>query len=170
MTEERLAIRAPHAGDGEGLARCWIDAGVTTARRNPDLFQVPDEEGLPEWFERLLSRESSDDICSLVAEREGQVVGSVYAALRRPIEEAERQIEREVGQPHVVVHALVVRESARRQGVGSRLLMAVEEWARERGARFVLLDTGEDNAMAIAFYERRMGYWRRARRYRKDLA
>jgi hypothetical protein len=88
MTDGQLAIRAPRAGDGEGLARCWIDAGVTTARR---------------------------------------------------------------------------------QGVVTRLLTAVEAWALARGARFVLLDTGEDNAIAIDFHERRMGYWRRARRYRKEL-
>jgi ribosomal-protein-alanine N-acetyltransferase len=50
-----------------------------------------------------------------------------------------------------------VAEDWRRGGVGTVLMNAAEAWAREQGARFVYLETAEDNAAAQNFYRRR-GY------------
>ncbi len=41
MSEMNVFLRAPRAGDGDGLARCWLDAGAYYAAANPELFQVP---------------------------------------------------------------------------------------------------------------------------------
>lgn len=52
---------------------------------------------------------------------------------------------------------------SRRQGVATRLLEAVEEAARARGADRMLLEVADDNVAAIALY-RRAGYRESGRR------
>jgi ribosomal protein S18 acetylase RimI-like enzyme len=56
--------------------------------------------------------------------------------------------------PDAWLEDLFVGESARRAGVGDALVALAIERARERGARRIELDTGEDNAPALALYER----------------
>ncbi len=48
---------------------------------------------------------------------------------------------------------LFVAEEARGAGLGRAMVDAVIERARERGCRRIELDTGEDNAAALALYE-----------------
>ncbi len=52
----------------------------------------------------------------------------------------------------VVLWHLYVAPAFRRQGVGSRLLSAVDAFARSTGARYVWLETQNVNAPAIRFY------------------
>jgi ribosomal-protein-alanine N-acetyltransferase len=52
------------------------------------------------------------------------------------------------------VQTLAVIPDRQRQGVGTALLDALVAEARRRGARDLLLDVREDNAPALAFYER----------------
>jgi GNAT superfamily N-acetyltransferase len=61
------------------------------------------------------------------------------------------------GHPRAYVDILVVAPEAEGQGVGRALLRHVEEWARERGFREVVLDVFAGNSSAIAFYDR-VGY------------
>jgi ribosomal protein S18 acetylase RimI-like enzyme len=56
--------------------------------------------------------------------------------------------------PDAWLEDLFVREQARRTGVGDALVSLALERARERGAKRVELDTNEDNAAALALYER----------------
>ena len=53
---------------------------------------------------------------------------------------------------HIVT--IDVSSSARRSGVGSRLLVAAEDRLRATGSRAVSLETAVDNAAALAFYKR----------------
>ena len=64
---------------------------------------------------------------------------------------------------------LAVQERFRGQGVGGRLLDAVEAWAREQGAELISTDTNlRSNVGAVEFYERH-GYERQAVILRKPL-
>jgi ribosomal protein S18 acetylase RimI-like enzyme len=56
--------------------------------------------------------------------------------------------------PDAWLEDLFVREQARRTGVGDALVSLALERARERGAKRIELDTNEDNAPALALYER----------------
>lgn len=56
--------------------------------------------------------------------------------------------------PDAWLEDLFVRESARRAGLGDALVALALERARERGARRIELDCNEDNAAALALYER----------------
>ena len=48
-------------------------------------------------------------------------------------------------------------------------LTAAEEWGRVRGAEVVRLDTYADSPVSVPFYERHMGYRRRAIVFQKPL-
>jgi GNAT superfamily N-acetyltransferase len=52
------------------------------------------------------------------------------------------------------VEDLAVAPRQRSQGIGSRLLAAACDWARERGATHLELDTGRARVDAQRFYER----------------
>ncbi len=56
--------------------------------------------------------------------------------------------------PDCWLEDLFVRQHARGRGVGAALVEMTIARAQERGARRVELDTNEDNAAAIALYER----------------
>jgi GNAT superfamily N-acetyltransferase len=164
-----VLIRAPRAGDGDGLARCWLDAAAYYATLNPDLFQIPQADGLAQRLEEWLLNITSEDAHALVAEKNGQVVGFITAAVESPVENAAEQLLRDLGRVRVVMHALVVQEEHRRQGIGARLMESAEEWARSRGAVIALVDTYVGSPLSVPFYETRMGYSRRTLRFRKEL-
>jgi GNAT superfamily N-acetyltransferase len=56
--------------------------------------------------------------------------------------------------PDAWIEDLFVRADARRAGLGDALVRLAFERARERGARRIELDCFEDNAPALALYER----------------
>jgi GNAT superfamily N-acetyltransferase len=81
----------------------------------------------------------------LVAERAGAVVGMVTVQL--VVSTAE-------GSASGWLEDLVVDEGARHGGVGRRLLLAAERWARARGATRLQLLADAENAPALGFYAR----------------
>jgi GNAT superfamily N-acetyltransferase len=163
-----VLLRPARAGDGGGLARCWVEFGEEYARLDPDLFQVPEENGLVAWVEETWLRPRPSDELMLVAERGGEVVGCVVAAVRRPRAHAAMQVVREPGVVHLWIDLLMVRPALRRRSIGARLMAAAEEWGRSRGAVAALLDTYVHSPTSVPFYER-LGYVRRAVRFRKAL-
>jgi GNAT superfamily N-acetyltransferase len=58
------------------------------------------------------------------------------------------------------VEDLAVHPERRSEGIGTRLLDAARDWARERGATHLELDTAESRADAQRFYERQDPSWR----------
>jgi len=110
-------------------------------------FMVPPgslEEGYA-WF--LGTQLDEEDVVVLVAERAGQVVGYVYAAL-------EPMSWQELREAAGVIHDVVVDESARELGIGARLVEAAADWLEARGAPRVLLATAEKNAVAQRLFAR----------------
>ena len=121
------------------------------------------------WFEELLQRPPSEDAVWLVAEVDGRVVGDVAARLERPVEDAARQLLRDLGRVRLYVDALGVEEAHRRRGVGARLMHAVEDWGRGKGAVRSLLTTYHASPLSVPFYEQGMGYKRRSIVFEKRL-
>jgi GNAT superfamily N-acetyltransferase len=58
------------------------------------------------------------------------------------------------------VEDLAVSPEHRSQGIGKALLDAAKEWARERGATHLELDSGEARKDAHRFYEREQPAWK----------
>ena len=164
-----IVIRAPRAGDGEGLAEVWLDAAAYYASLNPELFQVPSREGLAEWCEGWAEKPAAEESLLLVAEEDGMVAGFIAADIVPPMEEAARQFVKDVGLTRLTINALVVRQSSWRKGIGGQLMSRAEQWGRGRGASVVVLDTYVESPVSVRFYETRLGYERRALVFREQL-
>jgi hypothetical protein len=54
-------------------------------------------------------------------------------------------------------------------GIGTALMLAIEEAARSQGAEVALLDTNVRSDLSVPFYEHQMAYSRRAVIFRKTL-
>lgn len=72
--------------------------------------------------------------------------------------------------PFMVIENVVVSSRARRQGVGKKLMHAIEEAARERDCFYIILVSGEKRKEAHIFYES-LGYRdEKVEGYRKYLS
>jgi ribosomal protein S18 acetylase RimI-like enzyme len=91
---------------------------------------------------------------ALLAEEDGEPVGTVYANL---------------ASPHFgFVFGLYTRPSARRKGVARELMREIATILREEGRQHVLLSVDTPNEDARAFYER-LGFADAARMLRADV-
>ncbi len=165
---EQISIRAPRAGDGDSLARIWLDAAKYYAGLNPELFQVPRADGLDDWCEQWV-KSIRENTLFLVAEENQRVVGFISARFVPPMEEAARQFVRDVGYPRLMIDAVVVEQTFWHHGIGTQLMNKAEEWGKSRGAKIVLLDTYISSPVSVRFYESSLGYQRRALLFRKKL-
>ena len=95
----------------------------------------------------LRSQLRDDDVVVFVAEREGEVIGYVYAGL-------EPQSWKELRDACGFIHDVAVLESGRRSGVATALIDAAIEWLRSRGAPRVVLWSAERNQAAHRLFER----------------
>ena len=161
-----VTIRAPRPGDGAGMARVWLSAAAYYAGLDPAHFQVPPAEG--ESFEASFGTGGEDELM-LVADLDGQLAGWLTARIEHPAPGAARQMTREHGWTRLHIDALLVDQAAWHQGLGTALLTAAEDWGRGRGAQVVRLDTYADSPVSVPFYERHMGYRRRAVVFQKPL-
>jgi ribosomal protein S18 acetylase RimI-like enzyme len=59
---------------------------------------------------------------------------------------------------YCVIAEIAVSREHRSQGIGGRLLQAAEDWGRQLGAEFALLEYHSANTRASLFYQERMGY------------
>lgn len=105
-----------------------------------------------------------------MAELDAEAVGDAYARLHEPAADAAVQFQRDVGRRRAHLEYLAVQARHREQGIGGRLLAAVEDWARRSGAALIVADTNlRSNLGAVEFYERH-GYARQAVILRKTLS
>jgi len=72
-------------------------------------------------------------------------------------------------EPGCKVAALVVGQRFRRRGIGELLMQALEDEARRRGGKVMVLSTAHRRADAHGFYEA-LGYEHTGRRYGKKLS
>jgi len=163
-----VTIRTPRPGDGAAMARVWLSAAAYYAGLDAQHFQIPPSEGVAESFEAGLGTGGEDELM-LVAELDGQVAGWLTARVEHPAPGAARQLVREPGWTRLHIDALLVDKAVWHQGTGTALLTAAEEWGRDRGAEVVRLDTYAGSPVSVPFYERHMGYRRRAIVFQKTL-
>jgi len=57
------------------------------------------------------------------------------------------------GQPQAYIGELATSEAAEGRGVGTALVEACEQWARDQGYSMLVLSTGAGNTRAIRFYK-----------------
>ena len=138
MTQDVIQIRRSRPQDAASLTQLMADPEVFS-----DLLQLPyPSEAV--WTQRL-TQAPIDQSVQLIAERQGQIVGS--AGLLGHGSQVRRS--------HAVGLGLWVAAPAQGQGVGSALLQALTDYA-DRWAHVLRIELTvfADNTRAIALYER----------------
>jgi GNAT superfamily N-acetyltransferase len=130
----------------------------------PEIAALLDELGYPssarQAGERLERITVDPSTWVIVAEVESELAG--LGALH-----VQNLVERD--EPGCQVAGLIVRRRFRRRGIGELLMQALEDQARRRGGKVMVLNTAQRRADAHAFYEA-LGYAHTGRRYKKQLA
>lgn len=145
--QEALKIRRAKASDAEALAVLSGQLGYPTATA--------------EMKKRLKSLKPASQHGVFVAETaEGEVIGWLHLSVE-PLLEVELRGE---------VNGLVVKEGARSQGAGARLLRAAEAWAAKQGCKSMSVRSNVIRERAHLFYERN-GYeqYKTQKAFRKSL-
>ncbi|HEX6748857.1 MAG TPA: GNAT family N-acetyltransferase [Longimicrobium sp.] len=126
--------------------RAYRDLRLRALGDSPDAFASvletqrvrPDSD----WQDRLAAGAASPAQLPLVAEEGDALVGLVWGVIDPP----------NTGTAHVI--QMWVAPEARGRGVGAMLLDAVVAWARDAGARGVMLDVTCGDSPARRLYER----------------
>lgn len=139
-----IGIRNATVDDSEPIARLVSDLGYRTSVR--------------QMQQRLEAIVCDDDYATLVACDDGDIVGFIGTRIG-PLYEGDEQY----GQ----IMALAVAADHQRRGIGRMLIQAAESGLVERGARVLVVTSGNHRAEAHAFYEN-CGYTFTGRRYRKS--
>jgi GNAT superfamily N-acetyltransferase len=140
-----VALREPSPEDAAAIASLLDELGYRSTAEQA--------------AERLARIAADPSTVAVVAEVEGEVAGLGALHVQNLVERDERGCE---------VAALVVGEKFRRRGIGELLMHALEDEARARGGKHLVLNTAHRRADAHAFYEA-LGYEHTGRRYAKEL-
>ena len=151
-SREGIQIRPATIGDSEALAAVYVSSARHHASLDSEYYRVPDQKAVIRYLREALSTDSPERTVRLVAEVEGVVLGSAEVTLQSP--NAGSMIRSALA----ASVGVAVLEDQRGGGIGSRLMEAAEDWARERGATLMLLDASAANVDALRFYEERHGY------------
>ena len=161
-------VSVPHGRDADLAAGGWSRRGdhVTMARAiaaadaepraSESLTIVPHPSPTPDWYRVYLEGLSGDrkavaprivervppPLCFFSGVRDGRVIAAGLSVLDGPV---------------ASVQCMATLPEARRTGAASALLAAIEDYAREGGARRLYLQADGGNAGAIALY-RRVGF------------
>ncbi len=131
-----LAIRSATAADGDGCAEIFYDAFAAIATRH----SFPTEPGSPTFTRyRVSEMLATDGFVGLVAERDGEVLGSAFIDERVAI---------------AGIGPVTVAPSAQDQGVGRALMTAVLAREREREAPGVRLVQTAYHYRSLALYSK----------------
>ena len=136
-----LVIRRAETRDLPVLGRLGASLMRTHYAFDQHRFMAPpdDPESGYAWF--LGSQLKDNDVAVFVAERDGAILGYVYAGL-------EPQSWKELREAAGFIHDIVVGDAERRAGVATALMEAAVTWLRERGAPRVILWTAQPNEPA----------------------
>ena len=142
-----VTIRPAAAADRSfvvGLAARLVDGfDAPSHRTKPELIEG-DRRALEAWFDDP----SNPEDAMLIGELDGTPAGCAFLVT---------SIDYFTQRPHAHLSVLAVDKPAEGKGVGSALLAASEQWARDHGSDRLTLSALVTNARARGLYERR-GY------------
>lgn len=141
-----VVIRPMGDVDSAGVAELVRDGDMLHARLWPSYFRAPGASA------RSFAERGSESEVVLVAERGGDLCGMIHAQIFDAPD-----LPTLVPRRRLHVENLVVRRSARRKGLGARLVREVVGWGRERGVQEIVLVVWQGNRAAERFY-RALGF------------
>lgn len=134
----RWTLRRARPTDARALARLFAD--VRAEGRWLIVGGGVSQPSEAFWIAELIR---GAEHLALIAESDGDVVGNVLV-----------NVDRTATTGHIGMLSILLAQGWRDIGIGSELVRAAQDWARERGLRKVSLGVFPDNARAIAVYER----------------
>jgi GNAT superfamily N-acetyltransferase len=147
MSEPAIALRRATERDAQALGRLGAELMRAHHDFDRERFLAPGKNPEAGYGRFLVSQLPNDDTVVFVAERDGEIVGYVYAAI-------EPRSWKELRDVAGFVHDVLVVESARGTGTGERLVEAAAEWLVTRGVPRVMLWTAEKNVPAQRLFAR----------------
>jgi len=143
-------IRRAVVEDADGIARTFLESAEHHASLDPELYFVPEAETIAARYKegRQHPAEERAESITLVAELSGEIVGFIDARLYQPTDAMHRQIV------YCLVSEIAVRREHQSHGIGGQLLRAAEDWGRQQGAEFAVLEYHAANSGAGVFYQR----------------
>jgi len=138
---DAAAAKAATAELAEVLADC-VEGGASVS------FMLPySRADAAKFIEKVIASVERDETVLLAAKLDGRIVGTVQLGLDMP-----------PNQPHRGdIKKLLVHRSARRHGLGAKLMARAEQEAKARGRTLLVLDTAGNEAERL--YVR--GGWQR---------
>ena len=158
MLHQDVIIREFAPSDAEGVIGLIIELQSYERQFIPD-YAVPDR-AFGQWYlERLRAELREHQGVLIVAVLEDKLCGFCAGLDDESAEEQSR---------YFYIAELAVSEAMRGRGVGTRLIAAMEELARERGYRTVVIGVLAQNTRVKGLYHR-LGFRDYAVRLRKKL-
>ncbi|HUI27805.1 MAG TPA: GNAT family N-acetyltransferase [Candidatus Kryptonia bacterium] len=145
-SNDPVVIRRAEARDAAALG--GLGAALVRAHHafDPCRFLTPGPR-LEEGYAHFLGTQLADeDVAVFVAERDGTIIGYVYAGV-------EPRSWKELRDAAGFIHDVVVDPDARGTGIGTRLIETAAAWLVTRGVPRVMLWTAEKNQDAQRLFE-----------------
>jgi GNAT superfamily N-acetyltransferase len=140
-----MKIRSAVMADYEQLCELFEEVDILHRETRPDIFRKP--EGPARSRERVAHLVGGPTETILVAERGDRLLG-LSVVVESPASANPLHVPRQV----VEIVTVVVRKSARGQGIGRSLIAASLEWAKRRGAEHVEISVYAFNEDALKIY------------------
>ncbi len=164
-----LVIRKAQTSDAAGVAALHRRNAAIYARMAPELFRVPDDEGLVDYLTSDADERADPNNLALVAEVGEEIAGYLEASIQPPMQDARWHGSVDVGETRLFINFVGTCPSYHRRGVATRPVQAAEDWGRANGAAIATCDTWIDSPLSMPFWESRMGYKRKNVIFRKRL-
>ena len=140
-------IRPATAADLQAIGRMGALLMRIHHEFDRDRFMAPGPRSEEGYGSFLGSQIGQPDALVLVAERESEVVGYLYAAIEGP---SWKDLRDRAG----YVHDILVEEAHRGAAIAEGLMNAAFDWMREQHVPRVVLGTAATNARGQRFFER----------------
>jgi GNAT superfamily N-acetyltransferase len=144
-----VVVRCADRDDLEQLARLYVEFHEFHVRRVPDRLLKFDSSHIAELHTAILKIIEREDATVFVAEVDGQLVGLGEIYIREDAASLHK-----VQHTYGYLQSMMVTKAYRGTGIGSKILEAVELWAKEKNATEVRLDTWEFTEGPLEFYEK----------------
>ncbi len=149
---QAVNIRPAVPQDAEGITRTYMESAEYHAQLEAERYYIPPKEKiLARYREGRQHPPDAEQATTLVAELGREIVGFVDVRLSQSPDPMHRDF--------VYCYIVEIAVSRRHQdrGIGARLLQSAEEWGRQHGATYAMLEHLAANTHAARFYQQR-GY------------